>query len=718
MDRLEVDGKFFRAGGERVFLKMVTYGPFPEDHTPDPAEEMPRIAQTGFNAIRIYGEVSEVLLGEAAACGLWVFIGPSWRWGHDFISQPKLYMEGERALLDGLAEWGAHPAVAGVFVANEIPCDMVRWMGVTEVRLALEKLITLGRERGSGLLFAYASFPTTEFLEPQNADFTAMNVYLEQRGQLAAYLPRLHHVAGDRPVLISEFGLDSRRGGDAKQAESLAWGIDECLRNSMAGVAIYSWCDRWWNAGQEVLDWDFGLTTRDGLAKPALAEVKGMLENIRTPEDGIPLLEWPMFSVIVCTYNGGHRMDACLRALERLDYPAYEVIVVDDGSTDDTVSVVEKYRDVRLIHSEHGGLSAARNLGARNAEGDIFAYTDDDCEVDAGWLRWLAWEFHRGSWDGCCGPNLPPLPEHREDVDEAVVAAAPGAPSHVMLDDRHAEHMPGCNLAVRREAFEVIKGFGEVYRVAGDDVDFCWRLDAAGFRMGFCGGAFVWHRRRTTLWRYLKQQRGYGKAEALLMRDHPEKFGRAGGARWKGRVYEGGALAVSSGDVIYHGYMGTAAYQPIILSMQPRRPLTVGFDTPMARFKLGLVEVIQPKIRAWTRWWYSLRWRHNVPETSHQPSILLADNWVNLNDYEARWWCGVGTLREEVLGELLEGRWVAIEDGSEWDIESGPIRAIIAREVHRDGVSFLVRVEMNAQSGGALPKDLEKVMEGFGMARV
>ena len=78
-------------------------------------------------------------------------------------------------------------------------------------------------------------------------------------------------------------------------------------------------------------------------------------------------------------------------------------------------------------------------------------------------------------------------------IDEVVVASAQGAPSHVLFDDDEAEHLPGCNLAVRKEVLEAIGGFSERYLIAGDDVDFCWRLQQAGFRMGFSAAAFVWH---------------------------------------------------------------------------------------------------------------------------------------------------------------------------------------------------------------------------------
>ena len=69
----------------------------------------------------------------------------------------------------------------------------------------------------------------------------------------------------------------------------------------------------------------------------------------------------------------------------------------------------------------------------------------------------------------------------------------------MLIDDRIAEHLPGCNLAVTREAFEKVGGFAPEYTAAGDDVDFCWRLQAAGFLIGFCPPAMVWHRRRISI---------------------------------------------------------------------------------------------------------------------------------------------------------------------------------------------------------------------------
>ena len=722
--RLQVDGKFFRSSGdgsERVFLKMVTYGPFPDprpDSVADDAMEMMRIASAGFNAVRLYDAPSPRLLDAARDAGLWVFAGLKWQSCCDFISNPSVYSAARLNLAEGLGVWGDHPALAGVFVANEIPVDMVRWMGLQNVRAAIEELIAIGKKQCPQLLFAYASFPTTEFLEPDNADFTAMNVFLEERNKFSAYLPRLHNVSGDRPVIVSEFGLDTQRSSESEQSDVFEWCLQECLLTGMAGVTAYAWSD-WWFQNRVMDEWSFGVTDRSGKAKPALDALSTVLPETRSPEHGLDVADGPMFSVVVCTHNGARRMDACLRAACAMSYANYEVIVVDDGSDDDLAAVVGKYHGVRLLCTEHVGLSAARNLGAKEAKGEIIAYTDDDCEPDAAWLTWLAYSFSTYNWDACGGPNLPPIPDDKEDVHEAVVACAPGAPSHVLLGDIEAEHLPGCNLVVKKKVLERIGGFSVQYRVAGDDVDLCWRLRDEGYKLGFCGAAFVWHRRRTSIWRYFKQQYGYGKAEAMLMRDYPKRFVRGGGARWKGRVYAGGAMAADSGAVIYHGLMATAGYQQLCTNMQPTRPLPVGFDHLGAKFWLGVAALVQPRVRSFARWRYSLRWRGRVRKASRKRECMLIDRMERINDYEAQWWYGGGKLhRLQILDAIRGCGWQALENDTNWDLVNESMRILVACEFHIEGVLVRTRVEMGERSKGQLPADLVKALEALGLVRM
>ena len=133
-----------------------------------------------------------------------------------------------------------------------------------------------------------------------------------------------------------------------------------------------------------------------------------------------------------------------------------------------------------------------------------------------------------------------------------------------MLDDRNAEHIPGCNMAFWKWALEEIHGFDRQFRAAGNNVDVCWRLLQRGRKIAFSHSGFVWHYRRNTIQAYLKQQRGYGVAEALLRRKHPEFFNSLGGMRWRGRIYSPSRVAGFFGKyVIYHGTFGSALFQTL-----------------------------------------------------------------------------------------------------------------------------------------------------------
>jgi len=670
-------------------MKAVTYGPFPGGWPADFVPDFSKMIAAGFNAIRLYKMPDLQLLDAALEHGLKVFGGLEWGQNVDFISAPSVYSAARVALQNSLKQVATHPAMAGVYVGNEIPSDLVRWMGPVKVRQAIEELIALGREISPHLMFAYANYPSTEYLEPGNADFTAFNVYLEDEASFKSYLRRLHHIAGDRPLVISEFGLDSRRNGTHAQAETLAWGLQAASDLETAGMTLYAWSDRWWNAGAEVLDWDFGLLDREGDEKPALTSVG----NSPLPR---PLVEGRLVSVIVCTRNGIARIGKCLDALRRMVDPHFEVIVIDDGSVDGTGDfVLENFPWVRLLHLEAAGLSVARNAGAAMAGGEIFAFTDDDCEPDREWISRIRPIFTDSLYQAACGPNLPPA---ARSWQEAVVCAAPGAPSHVMLDDVEAEHLPGCNLVVTKSAFQAVGGFDPDFQTAGDDVDFCWRLRDAGFRLGFVPGAFVWHWRRPSLAAFLRQQRGYGKAERLLMAKHPERFAPSGETVWRGFIYGGGPVTVTADSIIYHGSMGNAGYQAISNRMLPLRALDPRFSNLFSHTALRLIQFLQPRLRAWTRNNRILLWhRESKPQIENSPEDFRLPSDHALN-------------REEVLTHFIESSWQPASPHAGWDLEKGADKILIAIEKGDLGsATLLLRIWGN-------PPELQRVKTRAGLS--
>jgi len=656
--RWRTDGKFFRSGRERVWCRAVTYGPFPPGYPENHLAEFRRIAAAGFNAIRLYQMPGVDLLDVARDAGLKVFAGLEWASSADFLRNPALVTAAEVRLVEGLRGIKRHPALAGVYVGNEVPADLARWMGPDRVLKVLENLIKLGKSEAPDLLFAYSSYPSTEYLEPDNADFTALNVYLEDPAAFRAYLRRLHHIAGDRPLVISEFGLDTRRNGLETQARLLQDAMEIAADEEAAGFTVFAWSDRWWT-GMEVPDWDFGLTDRGGKAKPALAACA----SCRMPPPAAA--DMPV-SVIVCTRNGRERIGDCLKACLGMSGGGFEIIVVDDGSDDGTADhVTGRFPAVRLLRLQACGLSAARNAGAEAAQGEVLAFTDDDCEPDIEWVSRLRKGFRDGAFAAAGGPNLPPEPHSWE---EAVVCAAPGAPSHVMLDDVEAEHLPGCNLAVRKSAFVEIGGFDPVFHTAGDDVDFCWRLRDAGHRLAFVPGAFVWHRRRPSIRAFLRQQIGYGRAERILSGKHPHRFSGTGGAIWHGFVYGGGPLRVTSGSVIYHGLMGTAGYQSVVGHIQRQRGIIGKFDTPLSRLALETVKFLQPRLRAWVR---SRTWRM-------KESRVVGKQVAETMEFEITSTTALDRLH--FIDLLLAEGWCPCGENAEWDLEKAGTRVLLATE--------------------------------------
>ena len=111
----------------------------------------------------------------------------------------------------------------------------------------------------------------------------------------------------------------------------------------------------------------------------------------------------------------------------------------------------------------------------------------------------------------------------------------------MLITDDRAEHVPGCNMAFRKHELAAIGGLNPEYTAAGDDVDVCWKLLDRGREIAFAHAAQVRHHRRSTVMGYLRQQRGYGKAEKTLAGPHRHRFNRMGQARWAGVIYGGAA---------------------------------------------------------------------------------------------------------------------------------------------------------------------------------
>lgn len=566
MERVATDGKHLRLGSAPYRVKGVTYGTFlprrdgcrfPEQ--PQLERDLVAMAECGFTAVRVYDVPPPDLLDGALALGMRVLVGlhyPDWRMYADGSrSNHRRVGAAARAAVGGALEvLAGRPEVLAISVGNEVPSDIARLYGRTAIEDTLSELVALVHQGDPDMLATYTGYPTAEFLRIDGQDLATFNVFLERAEQLAPYLRHLQRVTRDCPLVLTEVGLAAELHGDNEQARSLGMQlelVDEC---GCAGATIFSWTDEWATDAGPVEGWGFGLTRADRSPRPALAVAAHWAG--RTVRDLRP--SWPPISVVVCAYNEQQRIGGCLDSLGRVDYPGLQVLVCDDGSTDQTLELARR-SPFEVLALPHGGLSAARNAGLAASVGDLVAYLDADAVCHPEWPYHLALAFENPRVVVAGGPNLP-FPD--AGPVERAVALSPGSPVEVLIGDDRAEHVPGCNLAVRRSALQCIGGFDPAYTTAGDDVDVCWRLLDLGGEVAFSPAAQVHHHRRHTVRGYLRQQRGYGRAERMLAGQHRHRFNRLGAARWSGFVYGGPRILPRIlKPVVYHGPMGVAPFQ-------------------------------------------------------------------------------------------------------------------------------------------------------------
>ncbi|HXT40322.1 MAG TPA: glycosyltransferase [Candidatus Angelobacter sp.] len=702
--RADVDGKFFRLCGKKFYLKGVTYGPFaPNDRGEffaSPAQttnDFQQHRELGANLLRVYYVPPRWVLDLALEHGLKLLIDIPWEKHRCFLEEPASQKHARETVRRAVTDCRAHPAVFAYSVVNEIPAEIVRWSGVRRVECFIDLLVEEAKGIDDKALCTFASFPPTEFLRPQGIDFCSFNVYLHQLASFEAYLARLQSLVGDKPLVLGEFGFDSKREGEGLKCELLASQTEAAFRAGAAGTIVFSFTDDWFRSGRQIEDWEFGLTTHARQPKESFRTV----QKAYAVAPYFPLPRFPKVSVIVASYNGARTLKACLDSLARLNYPEYEVILVDDGSTDNTLEIASLYPQVRYLRQGNQGLSVARNTGVGAASGEIIAFTDSDCRADDDWLRYLVGDLLRGDYKGIGGHNF--LPPEDSSVAAAVLVS-PGGPAHVMLTDREAEHVPGCNMGFYKWALDDIRGFDPVFRKAGDDVDVCWRFQERGHKIGFSPAGFVWHYRRSTVKAYLKQQNGYGEAEALLLQKHPEYFSAFGGGIWHGRIYSASKFGVTlSRPMVYHGLFGSGFFQKLytpapsfalmfctsleyhLLINLPLLALSISFhklapvalvsvltsfgvcvvaciqaELPKKKRKfwsrplVAVLFFLQPVVRGWARY----RWRWDI-RARPQPRSGAADSDDRIHQSQlvetSCYWSNEGADRYTFLNRILSG---------------------------------------------------------------
>jgi glycosyltransferase involved in cell wall biosynthesis len=228
-------------------------------------------------------------------------------------------------------------------------------------------------------------------------------------------------------------------------------------------------------------------------------------------------------SLVIPVYNAEETLGGLLRSIseQTLASELFEVIIVDDGSTDRSAELVRACPDIQLLSQENRGPGAARNTGTRHARGAIIAYTDADCILPP---SFLSEHLH--------------LHEEHEEIDglHGGIAPANTLPygscvladhlcnwfwDHNALPEDDAEYMPSANMSIKRRVLDAGVCWSEK-RITGEDVDLSLQMRASGMRIRFFPGPYLYHIDRASLRQFLRHQYNWGFHAPFIRGSHKE----------------------------------------------------------------------------------------------------------------------------------------------------------------------------------------------------
>ena len=241
----------------------------------------------------------------------------------------------------------------------------------------------------------------------------------------------------------------------------------------------------------------------------------------------------PTVSIIIPTSNRGDSLLEALQSLDKLDYPRedLEVIVVDDGSTDNTLDMLEKIKTslsykLRYYCQDKKGISTAKNLGIQKSNGEVIVSTDDDCLFERDWLIKLVSAFDSPEVGSIGGPDRAYKKDSflAKSISYAFSSFVGSGGIHGCPFKRIklGKFYPmGCNMAIPRRVFDEV-GLFDATLAPGEETDLNHRIERAGYVLKLVPDAFVWHKARNSLRGFITHifRRGYARTE--IIRKHRE----------------------------------------------------------------------------------------------------------------------------------------------------------------------------------------------------
>lgn len=229
--------------------------------------------------------------------------------------------------------------------------------------------------------------------------------------------------------------------------------------------------------------------------------------------------------IIVLNYNGIHLLKKHLPSVTKTEYSNFDICVVDNGSTDESVEYLKKnFPNIKIVKSDTNlGFGRGNNLGvSKYPDFDAYVFLNNDISVEKNWLNELVKVVQSDKSIGAVGPKI--LYSEKKGEEYTINSAGMIITKHHLAYDRYegeidskkfntteeVECLTGGALLVKKEVFEKIKGFNPKMFLYYEDVDLCLRIKDAGYKLYYCGSSVVYHD-------HMASTRGMGSSKRNLL---------------------------------------------------------------------------------------------------------------------------------------------------------------------------------------------------------
>jgi len=236
-------------------------------------------------------------------------------------------------------------------------------------------------------------------------------------------------------------------------------------------------------------------------------------------------------SIIIPAFNAQKTLPGLLESISKQTYKNFELIIVDDASTDDTARIANSAHCKLIRLQENHGPAYCRNLGVRNASGDLIAFTDSDCRINPEWLAIMNRHFRGNDFQALMG-KLILLPS--SVLGNSISALGFPAGGSVGFDkiwrvdeNGFTNSLSTCNCAVKKDTFDRIGGFDESFPFpGGEDSLLAYRLNQSGHKIKYCNDVIAYHHARESLQGFFKWQFRRGISSYIFAKkvDHKKGF--------------------------------------------------------------------------------------------------------------------------------------------------------------------------------------------------